>query len=179
MHPVWEEKQAGARLTISPDRVSLQVAADIAMPPHQVWDYLGQPEFRSILMGADRQVIVNRRHGRIAPGAVFECYHGDHMTTQTLLVWQPFEQMTSQDLTPVPRTYVLVNLLLRPTESGTHLVQQFSKSTVGPWWGRLVCNLVLSTMAKRAQKDIDSFKARIESDLALRANAIESIPSMA
>jgi hypothetical protein len=82
-------------------------------------------------MGSDRQVIRNRRHGRIAPGTVFRCFHGDRMATQTVLVWQPFEQMTSQDLTPVPRTYAMVNLLLSPTETGTHLLQQFGKST-GP-----------------------------------------------
>jgi hypothetical protein len=177
MHPVWTAKQAGFRITIPPDRVGLQVATEIAMPPHQVWDYLGRPEFRSILMGSDRQVILNRRHGRIAPGTIFQCFHGNRMTTQTLLVWQPFEQMTSQDLTPVPRTYALVNLLLSPTETGTRLVQQFSKG-IGPWWGRLVCDLVLPTMVKAAQKDIDSFKARIESDLASRANATEIAPSL-
>ncbi|HXF64481.1 MAG TPA: DUF2652 domain-containing protein [Caldilineaceae bacterium] len=177
MHPIWEERKSIAHLTIPPDQVSLQVAADIAMPPHQVWGYLGQPEFRSILMGADRQVILNRRHGRIAPGTVFQCFHGNRMTTQTLLVWQPFEQMTSQDLTPVPSTYVLTNLLLNPTETGTRLVQQFSKSN-GPWWGRLLCDFALRTMAKGAQRDIDSFKAHIEADLATRTHAPSSASTL-
>jgi hypothetical protein len=177
MHPVWAAKQAASRIALPPEQVSLEAATEIAMPPNQVWDYLGRPEFRSILMGSDRQVVLNRRHGRIAPGTVFQCFHGDRMTTQTLLVWQPFEQMTSQDLTPVPKTYVLVNLLLTPTETGTRLVQQFSKST-GPWWGRVLCDFVLSTMVKAAQKDIDAFKARIESDLAVQAEIMrDSVPS--
>ena len=176
MHPVWTATQASARITIPPDRLALQVAAEIAMPPHQVWDYLGRPEFRSILIGSDRQVIHNRRHGRIAEGTVFQCFHGDRMTTQTLLVWQPFEQMTSQDLTPVPKTYVLVNLLLTPTATGTRLVQQFSKG-IGPWWGRLLCDLALPTLAKGWQKDMDAFKARIESDLAAQPNVTEIAPA--
>jgi hypothetical protein len=33
-------------------------------------------------------------------------------------------------------------------------------------------------MAKRAQRDIELFKTRIESDLASRANAIEITPSL-
>jgi hypothetical protein len=43
MHPIWEEKQAGAHITIPPDRVGLQVATEIAMPPTWcgiTWDSL-------------------------------------------------------------------------------------------------------------------------------------------
>ena len=73
------------------------------------------------------------------------------------------------------RTYVLVNLLLKPSETGTQLIQQFSKG-IGPWWGRILCDLALSTMAKGAQRDIDALKARIESDLAAPANTVEVRP---
>ena len=173
MHPVWKEKRDTTRITIPPARIALQVEGEIAMPPERVWDYLLQPEFRTTLMGADRQQILNRADGRIAPGTVFQCFHGDRMTTQTILQWQPFEQMTSEDLTPVPKTYVLVDFRLAATATGTRLVQTFSKAR-GPLLGRILCNMVLPTMAKSAKKDVEAFRQQIEQDLAARGLQVQA-----
>ncbi|MEW5987571.1 MAG: DUF2652 domain-containing protein [Chloroflexota bacterium] len=168
MHPIWEEKRAATRITIPPGQIALRVEGEVAMPPELVWDYLSQPEFRTTLMGSDRQRVLNRAHGRVAPGSVFQCFHGDRVTTQTIVQWQPFEQMTSEDLTPIAKTSVLVDFRLIPTEKGTLLVQTISKATAGPLFGRLLCNVGLPRMAKQARRDIEAFRQRIEADLAVR-----------
>ncbi|NJN81748.1 MAG: DUF2652 domain-containing protein, partial [Caldilineaceae bacterium] len=68
MHPVWAAKKESLRVTIPPNEIVLQVAAEIDMPVQQVWDYLVQPAFRRILIGSDRQEIIDRYHGRVGEG---------------------------------------------------------------------------------------------------------------
>jgi hypothetical protein len=142
------------------------------MPPELVWDYLVQPEFRKILVDSDRQVIHNRINGRLAPGSVYQCFHGDKINTQTILEWQPFKRMLTQDLIEISvpfsaGTSVMVDYRLEPIETGTCLTQSFYKAK-GPWLGRSIANIVLSTMKKPGQIDIEEFKQRIEADLAER-----------
>ena len=169
MHPVWEQKRAASRITIPPERVAVQVQAEIAMPPHLVWDYLVQPEYRKTLMGSDSQRIMNRSGGRVAPGSVYQCFHGKRIVTQTILEWRPFEQMTTEDLA-MPNLYVLVDNRLVPTQTGTRLVHTWGKAR-GPLPMRLIGNAVLAMSAKSAQRHIEAFKQRIEADLAARGGA--------
>jgi hypothetical protein len=188
MQPVWESKRGETRLTLPPDQIALQVETEIAMPAELAWDYLSQPEFRKILFGSDRQEILNRARGRTAPGSVVQCFHGDTLISQTILEWQPFERVVTLDLLPVPipNTYALVETRLVPTEPGTRLILTFGKAS-GPILGRVLSNRMMAGMVAQKQRDIDSFKERIEEHLAARrsqpapvaqvpASAIESSP---
>jgi hypothetical protein len=173
MHPVWQQKRDAMRITIPPEQTALQVEAEINMPPHLVWDYLTHPEFRKTLIGSDRQQILNYKNGRIAPGSIYQCFHGDRIVTQTVLQWQPFEQMTTEDLViKLLKTSVLMDYRLLLTEAGTRLIQTFSKAR-GPLPMRLLMNLAAKTMKKRAQRDIDTFKQQIEEDLKARKERLD------
>jgi len=169
MHPVWVGKREAARLTFEPKTVLLKVEVEMDLPPEQVWDYLAQPEHRKFLVGTPRHNVSNRSAGRIGPGSVYQCYHGDHVIPQTILEWRPFERVVTRDLMPIPipNTFALVEYLLVPTERGTRLSQTFGQAT-GPWLGRLIVPVGLRAMAKQAQADIDAFKKHVEDDAAKR-----------
>jgi uncharacterized protein YndB with AHSA1/START domain len=169
MQPIWEQKSDAKRITIPPDQIVMQVETEIAMPVELVWDYLSQPEFRRTLWQSDRQQIINPNRGRIAPGSVYQCFHGDKMLTHTILEWQPFEYIITQDLIPVPipNTFALLEYRLVPTENGARFIQTFSKAT-GPFLGRILSDRTVRRMAKRWQMNIESFKQQIEKDLAMR-----------
>jgi hypothetical protein len=169
MHPVWERKRAGTQVTIPPGQVSIQVYADISLPPELVWDYLTRPDSRKIILGSDRTGVSQLKSGRISEGSVFQCYHGDQIIAQTILEWRPFERMISQDLLPVPfpNTTALNEFRLEPIETGTRLYQLISKAS-GPLAGRLLANKVISSMSKQGWKDIEAFKEFIERDHAAR-----------
>lgn len=162
MHPVWERLRGATRVTIPPDQIALRVEGEIALPAELVWDCLTQPEYRSILMGSDRQNVLNRKDGRIAPGSVYQCFHGDSITTQTILDWQPVERMLSEDLI-MPKITVLTECQLIPTETGVRLVQTISKAR-GPLPIRTVVNMAMKTKAKEAERDIRAFLDRIAAD---------------
>lgn len=177
LQPIWEAKRAARRITIPPGQVVTQVETEIAMPVELVWDYLSRPEFRKTLWDSDRQEIVNRDRGRIAPGSSYQCFHGDRMLTHTVLEWQPFERIVTQDLIPIPipNTYALMEYRLTPTETGALLIHTFGKAT-GPFLGRLLCDQIVRRSPKRWQANIDSFKMRIEDDLAAQRNSTRAIP---
>ena len=167
MHPVWQAKKETLRITVPPDRIAIQIATEIALPPHRVWDYLAQPPYRSVLIGSDRQEILNRQDGRVKEGTQFQCYHGDEIIMQTVIQWRPFEQMTTRDLVQIPGSHItiLMDYAIEPTECGTRLVQTWEQAD-GNFYGRTLSRLVLKTKRKQAQLDMDRFRDAVEEDAA-------------
>ncbi|RLT41697.1 MAG: DUF2652 domain-containing protein [Chloroflexi bacterium] len=161
MRPVWEQKKAEQIITIPPERVLVEVSAEIALPPHQVWDYLVAPEFASVIIGSDRQEITHRHNGRVVSGSVYLCYHGKQVIRRTILQWRPFEEMITEDLTPLPTYYVPVRYSLTPTAKGTRVTQTFGK---GRGALSLIGDFVMKRMGKQAQIDIDKFRDVVEAD---------------
>jgi uncharacterized protein YndB with AHSA1/START domain len=179
MHPVWERKRAAGRIAIPADQVLMALTDDFALPPERVWDYLSQPEYRKTLMNTHRHDVVNLNQGRIGPGSVYQCYHGDRLQPQTVLEWQPFERVVTQDIIPmpIPNVTVLIEYRLEPIAAGTRFTQVFGRAR-GPWLGRLLCNFVLRGMAKQGQQDIRSFRDRIQADYAARGDLPPAAPSL-
>lgn len=179
MADVWKLKREAFSTKSPPEEVILQVETHIEMPVELVWDYLIQPEFLNTLLSSDRQEITNKQGGRIAPGSVFQCYHGDKFLPLTILEWQPFERIIMQSLVPIPirETYAIMEYRLVPTESGTQLIQIFSKPS-GPLFGRILVKLVLPMTEKQGQKDIEAFKQHIESDLTSKRGGLPVVQLM-
>jgi hypothetical protein len=163
MHPVWQRKSQERQLAIDPEQINAQVQTEIELPPEITWDYLSQPLYRTILMHSDRQEILHLDHGRINPGSVYHCYHGDRVISQTVLEWQPFERILTEDAVPLPNTTMLVEYRLEPTPTGTRFSQIYSKAR-GPWPWRMLCDLVIPGQAGQAQKNLLAFKERIEAE---------------
>jgi uncharacterized protein YndB with AHSA1/START domain len=175
MHPVWHEKRDATRITIPPGDILIQLEVEIAMSREWVWDYLTRPEFRSVIVGSDRQVILNKAGGRVAPDSVYQCFHGDKINYQTILEWVPFERLVTNDLLdtfPIKNSHVLNDIRLEPTKRGTRLVETFAKSTA-PLLGRLFLRLLTPTKRQDFQNGLDAFKELIEDDWQARGGPVE------
>jgi len=166
MLPVWKLNQEQALIAIPPEQIIYRQEAEFPVPVEIIWDYLSTPEYRSLLMNAIRQNILNRQSGRIAPGSAFQCFHGDrHVTVQTILDWHPFQQITTEELSPVPNTTILINYRLDPTEKGTRFVMTFSKAR-GPLLNRLICDLAVRVFfADVFKKGLARFQSAIALEL--------------
>jgi hypothetical protein len=179
MHPVWEAKKASVRVAIPQEHHILTVEANIAAPPEVVWDYLSQTEHRMVLIGSDRQEIIDRKGGRVGEGATYQCYHGDMIVPQTIIEWLPFERVLTEDLVPIPikDTYLYGDYRLEPHEDGTRLIQEISFSrgpNLGRWLNRMMCKMMGAMMKTQYQRDMDKFKNHIEDDLVRRGSVSES-----
>ncbi len=165
MHPVWEERREEDHVDFEP---MVTAAVDIALPPEVVWSYLRRPEYRSVIVGADRVALDNRQAGRIGPEGQFQCFHGDHVLRQVIVEWTPFERIVSQDTDTMPLMNKLTwknEYMLVPKQSGTHLT-----ISLGDFEGsRLVRKLVttfLSRGAGQIEDNLREFAAMAEADWA-------------
>ncbi|MCB9135835.1 MAG: DUF2652 domain-containing protein [Anaerolineales bacterium] len=167
MHPVWKTRQEAMRIEIPREQISVQESAWFPVPVEVVWDMLADPQYRSPFMNAVKQNVLHRQHGRIVPGSAFQCFHGDgRVTMQTVLEWRPFEQMTTEDTTPVPKTTVLIQFRLTPSETGTTLSALCGKAR-GPWLNRTICDLIAkSAVSKVFKTGFVNLHALLEKDMA-------------
>lgn len=177
MHPVWERRQAEQRIELD---LLVTIEVDIGLTPGAVWGYLSQPEYRSVITGAERVSVDKRQAGRIGPGSQLQCFHGKNVLSQVIVEWTPFERIVSQDTETMP----LMNKLtwnneyrLVPTGSGgTHLTVSLGNFE-GPWLLRKFAGIVLPRGAKQVAVSLEAFAALVESDWASqRATDGEAAP---
>jgi hypothetical protein len=143
------------------------------MPRERVWDYLIKPEFRNTLIGSDRMEIANLTNGRIAPGSIYQCYHGDKLVPQTILEWQPFESMIVRELTPLlPKVSAISEYRLDHVEGGTRLIRTSAKPA-GPLFGRILLRLLTPVFIPLVKRAFENFKYQIESDYRAHYEALE------
>jgi len=174
MHPVWEEKRGATAVTFPFDRLLDRSEVHINMPRERVWDYMTRPEFRKTLIGSDRIEIANRTHGRIAPGSVYQCYHGDKWVPQIILEWQPFERIITRESTDMFRDLsAIVEYRLDSTEGGTRLTKLFAMPT-GSFLGRTLIRLLAPIFSRFVKQNLDSFRLEIENNYRAHGEALKS-----
>ncbi|MGW8319309.1 MAG: DUF2652 domain-containing protein [Candidatus Promineifilaceae bacterium] len=164
LHPAWESRQQEMVIDIPEDEVDTEISIDIDVPPERLWDYMMQPEFRNALIGSDRMAITNRSQGRIGPGSVYQCYHGEKLVPQTIVAWQPFERIVIEQPFPMAQSNTMLGeYRLEPVEGGTRLVVRTSKPW-GPVSGRLLYKLMRPIISRMAMRLLVAFKERVEDD---------------
>ncbi len=164
MHPVWECKRETTKVDFPQDRIWARFQVDIDLPRETTWDYLVQPEYRNTLIGSDRMEITNRSKGRVAPGSVYQYYHGDKVVPQTILEWQPFERMIVREMTPIfPDVGGLSEYRLEAIEGGTRLTKT-SLPPDGPFMQRTTIRMMLPIFKRMLSGVFETFKQEIEAD---------------
>jgi hypothetical protein len=167
MHPVWETKKDQTRIEIPLGERLAHEEAEFPIGAHRMWEIVTDPSYRALFMDSISQKIHNRQNGRLGLGSAYECFHGgNRVTMQTILEWQPFQQMTTEDTTPVPGATCLINIRLTPTGTGTRVALTCSKAR-GPWLNRTLCNLVgRAIVPAQFQQGMQRFAARLEEEQA-------------
>lgn len=173
MHPVYEERRDERRIEYSPDEIMATFETELSLPPEIAWDYLSQSEVRNFLLGSDRYEVEGRRAGRVGPGSVYQCYHGDKLISQTVLEWRPFERIVLSQVPPMPgRKPMSVDLDIRlePTSTGTRLEMSLARPS-GPALKKLLFGLILNRMGESTRRELQEFRDRAEADYTDRESA--------
>ncbi len=112
-------------------------------------------------------------------GAVYECSHGTFMSRNTIVDWHPFEQYTTYETTPIPRTHVYVTYLLEPVDNGTRLSYICSRS-YGPFPLRKVSDLGAGrVLSGRINASFAAFRDYIDEEIAAGRANLEPAASLA
>ena len=164
LDPVWEAKRDSRIVPFPKDRVWGRFTVDIDLPREVVWDYFVRPEFRNALQGADRMIVHNRAGARIAPGSVYQCYHGDKIVPQTVLESQPPERMLVRELSPMfQHVGIFSEFRFDPIDTGTRLTKTAGLPS-GPLFGVLVSRLMVPMFTRFIQRAFEQFKQDIEAN---------------
>ncbi|MFN2187936.1 MAG: DUF2652 domain-containing protein [Candidatus Promineifilaceae bacterium] len=164
MHAVWSSRRESAATEFSAEGAVMRSEVDIDVPNEIVWDYLIQPEFRNLLVGADRMEITDRTQGRISEGSVYQCYHGDKVIPQTILEWEPFSKMILKELFPFyPDVSFLTEYRLGTANGKTRLYRTVGKPT-GPFIGRVLLSLMTPMFKRYTSQANENFSRAVEND---------------
>lgn len=175
--PVWKEEHERRRIFVTPEEAVFVVETEIPAPPTLVWDYFTKPEYRMIFIQADRMPVENQTLGRLAPGTVYVCAHGDMIIRQAILDWRPFEYYTydSEMVMGLEGTMTLRFVPLNDGQS-TRVIATAGKPS-GPFLGRLIVMTppMKAMMRANTEKGMKVLKGKIIEDLnsgvALRSEA--------
>ncbi len=177
MHPVWDRHREERRVEFEP---LVTAVVDIALPPAVVWGYIRRPEFRSMIQGADRTSIENRKAGRMGVESQFQCFHGNHVLRQVILEWTPFERIVSQeaDTTPLLNRLTWKNeYRLVSTQSGTRLT-----ISLGGLEGPRLLSSAVTAFFKRGAKQVEGnmreFAVMVEKDWADQHEGLSVVPAV-
>ena len=166
--PVWEEAKTHTATTIDESEYRGKTSVDITAPIEQVWDRLADPGFRRILVGSDRQVREGSPGGRVGPGDVYQCYHGEAIQPSTIVEWVPFRRMLTKDddiHLPGATVDILVDYRLEPIESGTRLTMGGARPQ-GTESAREVFLSMDEPLKARLTEALHEFKGQVEESLA-------------
>ncbi len=94
MDAVWERERNKHRVAVSPEQAILHFEQEFPIGQAQLWEYATKPEMRAILVGSESAEISERSEGRLASGTAYYCAHGNSISVQTIVEWEPFEQYT-------------------------------------------------------------------------------------
>lgn len=166
LHGVWQQRKNEVRTFVTDEEAASVISVEYPVPQPVLWEYVTKPEYRTILMGSDRQRLDRSGDSRTGTGSVFYCAHGSNVMVHTILDWEPFEQYTTHETTPFPGLSVRGTYRLVPTEAGTRL-DMLSGPAQGPWGMRQLMDLMgRLVFASTIRGHAERLREKIEADLA-------------
>jgi hypothetical protein len=165
MHSVWERLKEKVRIEVKPEDALAVREYIFPVPPSICWEYMTKPEFRQMVLGVEKVELGNLTQGRSAVNSVYFCYHGKMETKIAIVDWQPFEQFTTDGVTPVGASFSMT-FKLEPVEGGTRLINLWGKAR-GTWIRRKL-NDLLQKMVFISKNDqgFEKLRQRMQQDLA-------------
>ncbi len=153
LHARYQSLTEARHVVVAPGQAHVQLSFDIPAPPAFVWDWMNDPQRRSLWMEGTHWTGGDRPGGRTGVGARNHCAHGKNETTlETVLDWKPFDYFTVEQA-PDARSAVLMTARFEPlrdgqaTRLGLALAMRMNGSTDG-LMPRVMCKLMFGPNRK-------------------------------
>jgi Protein of unknown function (DUF2652) len=165
MHAVWERLKDRVRIEVKPEEALVVREYIFPVPPSICWEYMTKPEFRQMVLGVEKVEVGNLVQGRTAVDSAYYCYHGNMETRLLILDWQPFEQYTTDSVTPIGASFSMT-IKLEPIEGGTRVINLWGKAR-GAWIRRKLNDLLQKMIfVSQNDKGFEKLRQRMQQDLA-------------
>jgi hypothetical protein len=178
MHTVWKARRSELRTVVEPEDAMLEGSIISSVPLVTMWDYVTKPEFKAILANSDSATVENRNNGRIGVGSSYQCAHGDSISPQTIVDWQPFEQYTYKVEGPLSLE-MLTTVALTSRQDETEMAMYIGKPQGRSWIIRTLVTPVMGFFLKYyGQKLLQEFRIQIEKEQAMnRSESMDMVNS--
>jgi hypothetical protein len=128
----WETEERRTHAMVSPERASGSFGGVFPGTPRQLWSWFTDPrkrlEWQDGLTSVDEFV-----EGRRGVGTVNHCAHGDSVTVQQVLDWQPFTSFTTRDEDNDLGAVLTLTIVFTPVEGGTNVTTYFACEPEEAW----------------------------------------------
>jgi Protein of unknown function (DUF2652)/Polyketide cyclase / dehydrase and lipid transport len=116
----WEAEEHRTRETVTDAAELAAFTHTFPGSPQDLWQWYSDPrkrlEWQGGLIGIDEVV-----EGRRGIGTVNHCAHGDRMTIQHVVDWQPFTQFTTRDVLEGMGIALKLTYVFTPVDDETHV----------------------------------------------------------
>lgn len=132
--PVWARERERHKVFINPQDAFASMGFDLPVPPPVAWDYLNEPSNRSRYREYDDNPITGLNLGRMDVGTTYHCAHGDSLTTETIVDWNPFDYVTFRGRGKMA-SFAFVfefTVSLEQSDDGTHVSVSYSALVAEP-----------------------------------------------
>lgn len=163
MRAAWERRRTSDRTSVEvgdnllteewviPLPVSLDVAFTICT----------RPQMRAEWLGANKVELFHTNKGKIEPGTLYHCYHGEDIFPFEIVDWNPGDYATGQYNLPMGLTMLETNELVQ-TDEGTLVKIRFATPTSPKIMGKLMSGMVKKKLRGIIVPDKDNRIARMQ-----------------
>ena len=128
----WEEEENNRHDMISPESAYGHFGGDLPGSPQDLWPWFTEPrrrlEWQEGLTGIDEFI-----DGRRGVGTVSHCAHGDSVSVQQIMDWQPFVSYTLRDETHDTGVVLTATTVFTPVDNGTNVTVYFTCEPEDVW----------------------------------------------
>jgi hypothetical protein len=121
VHELWDAQREAMTLGLKPEEVIKEMSYDLPLDLVHAWDYVTKPEFKALFTASDSANVKDLKKGRVDVGSVYLCAHGENISPQTIVDWQPFGQYSFESRVPGGGT-VTTTVRLNSIEGGTNII---------------------------------------------------------
>ncbi|MGI9368091.1 MAG: DUF2652 domain-containing protein [Ruegeria sp.] len=139
----WERRRGLERTFVSPDQDLLMEEWVIPVPvsPSAAFTACTRPDMRGKWLGADAVDLLGDNKGKVEPGTMYHCHHGDQIFPFEIVDWQPGEYVTGKYNLPMGITMFETNELVSMGD-GTMIKIRFANPSGGSLMGKLMTGMV-------------------------------------
>ncbi len=119
LEAAWSADESGRRFRLTEKTAFRSYVAETPASPMLAWEALTSPAMRPRWSPGMTGIVEIVSDGRRGPGTVNHCMHGEAVTIEEILDWQPGESYTSRSVLPMPGAPpLMVTFDLEPLADG-------------------------------------------------------------
>lgn len=143
LHHAWDKRRGTQRQVVDPEGDLLidEWAVPVPVSPAAAFTACTRPDMRARWLGADAVDLLGTNKGKIEPGTLYHCHHGDQIFPFEIVDWRPGEYATGRYTLPMGIKVYETNEMV-PMGDGTIVKVRFAKATSRTFLGKFMTGMI-------------------------------------